>query len=48
VGNYALQSILNSDFPAIQGFVIYASVLYVVIYELLDYVHALVDPRIRP
>jgi peptide/nickel transport system permease protein len=47
VGNYALQSIQSSDFPAIQGFVVYASVLYVVLYELLDYVHSVVDPRIR-
>jgi peptide/nickel transport system permease protein len=47
VGNYALQAIQNSDFPAVQGFVVYAAVLYVVIYSLLDYVYAFVDPRIR-
>ena len=47
VGNYAFQSIQNSDFPAIQGFVVYASVLYVVIYELLNYLYSVVDPRIR-
>ena len=47
VGNYALQSIQASDFPAIQGFVLYAACLYVVLYELLNYVYSLVDPRIR-
>jgi ABC-type dipeptide/oligopeptide/nickel transport system permease component len=47
VGNYALQSIQDSDFPAIQGFVVYAAILYVVVYELLNFVYTLVDPRIR-
>jgi peptide/nickel transport system permease protein len=47
VGNYALQAIQDSDFPAIQGFVLYAAVLYVVIYGVLDYVYAFIDPRIR-
>ncbi len=46
VGNYALQSIQTSDFPAVQGFVLYATLLYVVIYSLLEYVYTLVDPRI--
>jgi peptide/nickel transport system permease protein len=47
VGNYSLQAIQNSDFPAIQGFVLYAAILYVFIYELLNFVYALVDPRVR-
>jgi peptide/nickel transport system permease protein len=47
IGNYAFEAIQNSDFPAIQGFVVYASILYVVVYELLEVLHALVDPRIR-
>ncbi|SRR6266508_2763944 len=46
VGNYALQSIQTSDFPAVQGFVLYATFLYVFIYSLLEYVYTLVDPRI--
>ena len=46
VGNYALQSIQTSDFPAVQGFVLYATFLYVFIYSLLEYVYSLVDPRI--
>lgn len=47
VGNYALQAIQTSDFPAIQGFVFYAAVLYVVIYEALEYTYGFIDPRIR-
>jgi peptide/nickel transport system permease protein len=47
VGNYALQSIQTSDFPAIQGFVLYATLLYVFIYSMLEYVYSYVDPRIR-
>jgi ABC-type dipeptide/oligopeptide/nickel transport system permease component len=48
IGNYALQAIQNSDFPAVQGFVIYATILYVIVYELLSYVYTLADPRVRP
>jgi peptide/nickel transport system permease protein len=47
VGQYSLLGIQDSDFPAIQGFVIYGAILYVVIYELLSYVYTLVDPRAR-
>ncbi len=47
VGNYALMAIQTSDFPAIQGFVVYAAILYVVIYEALGFVYTLVDPRAR-
>jgi peptide/nickel transport system permease protein len=47
VGNYALQSIQDSDFPAIQGFVLYAAILYIIVYSLLDYAYTRIDPRIR-
>jgi ABC-type dipeptide/oligopeptide/nickel transport system permease component len=47
VGNYALQAIQTSDFPAVQGFVLFSAVLYVVIYEALEFTYALIDPRIR-
>jgi peptide/nickel transport system permease protein len=47
VGQYSLLGIQTSDFPAIQGFVIYGAVLYVAIYELLSFVYTLVDPRAR-
>jgi peptide/nickel transport system permease protein len=47
VGQYALNALENSDFPAIQGFVLYASILYVIIYQLLDIAYTFADPRIR-
>jgi ABC-type dipeptide/oligopeptide/nickel transport system permease component len=47
VGQYALNALQNSDFPAVQGFVLYASILYVVIYQLLDIAYTFADPRIR-
>jgi ABC-type dipeptide/oligopeptide/nickel transport system permease component len=47
IGNYALQAIQTSDFPAIQGFVVYGAILYVIIYEVLDYTYTLIDPRTR-
>jgi peptide/nickel transport system permease protein len=47
VGQYALNALQSSDFPAIQGFVLYASVLYVIVYQLLDIAYTFADPRIR-
>ena len=47
VGALSLQAIQTSDFPVIQGFVLYASALYVVIYEGLAIAYGYVDPRTR-
>jgi ABC-type dipeptide/oligopeptide/nickel transport system permease component len=47
IGNYSLQAIRTSDFPVIQGFVLYAAVLYVVLYEGLAIVYGYIDPRTR-
>jgi peptide/nickel transport system permease protein len=47
VGNYAYTAIQNSDFPAIQGFVVYAAILYVVVYETMNALYVVVDPRVR-
>jgi ABC-type dipeptide/oligopeptide/nickel transport system permease component len=46
-GHYALAALEGSDFPAVQGFVLYASIIYVVVYQLLDLAYGLADPRIR-
>jgi ABC-type dipeptide/oligopeptide/nickel transport system permease component len=46
-GQYALNALENSDFPAVQGFVLYAAILYVLIYQLLDIAYSFADPRIR-
>jgi peptide/nickel transport system permease protein len=47
VGHYALSALEGSDFPAVEGFVLYASILYVIVYQLLDLAYYLADPRIR-
>lgn len=47
IGQYALQSINNADFPALQGFVIYTALINVVVYAVVDVVYVLVDPRTR-
>jgi peptide/nickel transport system permease protein len=47
VGQYALQAIQNSDFAALQGFVIYAALLYVISYLIVDLLYMAIDPRTR-
>lgn len=47
LGNYALQAVQRSDFPALEGFVIYASLLYVIAYLLVDVAYMIIDPRTR-
>jgi peptide/nickel transport system permease protein len=47
LGQYALQAIERSDFAALQGFVIYASLLYVIAFLLVDLLYLFIDPRIR-
>ena len=47
LGLYSYNAILNSDFPAIQGFVLLVTFLYMVIYLALDLITAALDPRVR-
>ena len=47
LGQYALQAIQQSDFAALQGFVIYASLLYVVAFLIVDVLYIVIDPRMR-
>jgi ABC-type dipeptide/oligopeptide/nickel transport system permease component len=47
LGQYALQAIERSDFAALQGFVIYASLLYVLAFLLVDLLYLFIDPRVR-
>jgi len=42
-----LNAILASDYPAIQGFILLATTVYVLIYLVLDIVSALLDPRVE-
>lgn len=47
LGQYAVQAIQGSDYQAIQGFVLIAATISLVVNLLLDVLYALVDPRIR-
>lgn len=47
LGQYALQAIESSDFAALQGFVLYASLLYVLAFLAVDVLYLLIDPRMR-
>lgn len=47
VGRYANQAIKNADLEALQGFVIFVGVLYVLLNVVIDICYGLLDPRIR-
>jgi peptide/nickel transport system permease protein len=47
LGLYVFNAILASDFPAIQGFIILVTAIYVLIYLALDLVTVLLDPRVE-
>ena len=45
LGQYAVQAITNADFPAIQGFVLVATSISILVYLLVDVVYHVIDPR---
>lgn len=47
VGQYAVQSIVNADFVAIQAFVLIAAAFTLIVYLLVDLVYFALDPRLR-
>jgi peptide/nickel transport system permease protein len=47
VGRYANQAIKNHDLDALQGFVIFVGVLYVLLNVVIDICYGALDPRIR-
>jgi len=46
IGQYAIRSVLAFDYPAIQGVVLIITAIILVVYLLLDLLHATIDPRI--
>ena len=46
-GQYAVQSVINSDFAAIQGVVLVSAVLNLIAYILVDISYYYIDPRIK-
>jgi ABC-type dipeptide/oligopeptide/nickel transport system permease component len=47
LGYYALNSTLNTDFPAVQACVIVMTTFSLLVYIVMDVLHAVLDPRVR-
>ena len=47
LGQYAVQAVVKSDYSALQGFVLLASVFILLVYLVADILYELADPRIR-
>ncbi len=47
VGQFAMQAILRRDFPAIQGTVLFLSLIFVLVNLVVDLLYGALDPRIR-
>jgi peptide/nickel transport system permease protein len=47
LGRYAVNAITNRDFPQIQGMVLFAAVVYVLVNLMIDIAYTVVDPRLR-
>lgn len=46
LGEYSIRSILNFDYPAIQGTVLIIAMVSLTIYLAIDILHAFIDPRV--
>jgi peptide/nickel transport system permease protein len=47
IGLQAVDAILRSDFPLIQGTVIFSAVIFVVVNFIVDILYARLDPRVK-
>lgn len=47
LGQYAVQAVINSDYPALQGFVLFAAAFILLVYLVVDILYELADPRIE-
>jgi peptide/nickel transport system permease protein len=47
LGRYVFNAITSSDYPAVQGFILYATTIYVLLFLLVDVIYLTVDPRVR-
>lgn len=46
LGQYAFNAAANADFPAIQGFILYAATMYILVFLIVDVLYAVLDPRV--
>lgn len=47
MGQYAFNAISNSDYNAVQGYILFVTFAYVLIYLVLDVAYHLLDPRVQ-
>jgi len=47
LGQYIIQSIHMRDYPVIQGYAIFAALLFIVIHTMVDLIYLIIDPRLR-
>jgi peptide/nickel transport system permease protein len=47
LGNYVFTAITSNDYPAVQGFILYATVIYVLLFLIVDLLFVVIDPRVR-
>jgi peptide/nickel transport system permease protein len=47
LGSYVFNAVTSSDYPAVQGFILYATTIYVLLFLVVDLLYMAIDPRIR-
>jgi peptide/nickel transport system permease protein len=47
IGNMAIDAVINRDFPLIQGLVLTFAVMFIALNLIVDFIVALLDPRLR-
>jgi peptide/nickel transport system permease protein len=47
LGRYVFDAITSSDYPAVQGFILYATTIYVLLFLAVDLLYLAIDPRLR-
>ena len=47
IGSYTVQAILNSDYPLVQGAVLFIAAIFVVVNLVVDIIYGFIDPRIK-
>ncbi|HEV8674463.1 MAG TPA: ABC transporter permease [Methylomirabilota bacterium] len=47
LGQYAYHAVANADYPAVQGFILYTTTMYIALFLIVDLLSAVLDPRVR-
>ena len=47
LGSFAVDALVNSDYAAVQGFVLAMAIIFVLLNLIIDVVYLVIDPRVR-